>query len=104
MLWALRFTKSWAALTRSSMSRRPWVSCATWAEKVSSRRRAYDRWTRSSIRPTSSTATLGGADARISGRQPPAGLDPGVVYERHYALNWLIRYSDQEWDDISTDT
>lgn len=43
-------------------------------------------------------------DARINGRQPPAGLDRGIVYERHYALNWLIRYLDQEWDDISTDT
>jgi hypothetical protein len=43
-------------------------------------------------------------DARVKGKQPPAGLDPGIVYERHYALNWLIRYSDQEWDDISTDT
>jgi len=43
-------------------------------------------------------------DARVNGRQPPAGLDPGIVYERHYALNWLIRYSDQEWDDVSTDT
>ncbi|HKS59054.1 MAG TPA: DUF4272 domain-containing protein [Steroidobacteraceae bacterium] len=43
-------------------------------------------------------------DARVNGKEPPAGLDPGVVYERHYALNWLIRYSDQEWDDVSTDT
>jgi hypothetical protein len=43
-------------------------------------------------------------DARVKGKQPPAGLDPGIVYERHYALNWLIRSSDQEWDDISTDT
>jgi hypothetical protein len=43
-------------------------------------------------------------DARVNNRQAPAGLDPGVVYERHYALNWLIRYSDQEWDEVSTDT
>ena len=28
----------------------------------------------------------------------------GVVMERHYALNWLIGYSDQEWDDVTTDT
>jgi hypothetical protein len=27
-----------------------------------------------------------------------------VVYERHYALNWLTGYMDQDWDDISTDT
>lgn len=43
-------------------------------------------------------------DARVNARQAPAGLDPGVVYERHYALNWLIRYADQGWDDVSTDT
>lgn len=43
-------------------------------------------------------------DAQINGREAPAGLDPGVVMERHYALNWLIGYMDQEWDDVSTDT
>lgn len=43
-------------------------------------------------------------DARINGREAPAGLDPGVTLERHYTLNWLIRYMDQDWDDISTDT
>lgn len=43
-------------------------------------------------------------DARINGRSPPAGLDAGVTMERHYALNWLIGYMDQEWDDITTDT
>lgn len=43
-------------------------------------------------------------DARISGRESPAELDRTIVYERHYALNWLIRYMDQHWDDISTDT
>ncbi|MDR2636809.1 MAG: DUF4272 domain-containing protein [Zoogloeaceae bacterium] len=31
-------------------------------------------------------------------------MEPGVTMERHYALNWLIGYMDQEWDDISTDT
>jgi hypothetical protein len=43
-------------------------------------------------------------DARIKNQAPPAGLDPGVVMERHYALNWLVGYSDQEWDDVTTDT
>lgn len=43
-------------------------------------------------------------DARINGQKAPAGLEPGVTLERHYALNWLIGYMDQEWDDISTDT
>ena len=43
-------------------------------------------------------------DARINNREAPAGLDGGIVMERHYALNWLIGYMDQEWDDVSTDT
>lgn len=43
-------------------------------------------------------------DARVKGKPSPAGLEPGVTLERHYALNWLIGYMDQEWDDISTDT
>ena len=37
--------------------------------------------------------------------EPPAeAYDPGVVQERHYALNWLIGYCGQDWDDITTDT
>ncbi len=31
-------------------------------------------------------------------------LDPGVVKERHHALNWLVGYMGQEWDDVTTDT
>ncbi|HEX5081013.1 MAG TPA: DUF4272 domain-containing protein [Blastocatellia bacterium] len=43
-------------------------------------------------------------DARIKGEDSPGNLDPGVVYERHYALNWLIGYMGQEWDDVTIDT
>jgi hypothetical protein len=43
-------------------------------------------------------------DARVKGKEPPAGLDPGVTQERHQALNWLIGYMDQSWDDVTTDT
>lgn len=43
-------------------------------------------------------------DARINGKPIPASLDPGVTLERHYALNWLISYMDEEWDEVSTDT
>ena len=43
-------------------------------------------------------------DARIKGQQAPAALDPDVTEERHYALNWLIGYNEQAWDDVSTDT
>ena len=28
----------------------------------------------------------------------------GILCERHYALNWLIGYLNQEWDDVTTDT
>jgi len=42
-------------------------------------------------------------DARINGRQITE-IHPGVVYERHYALNWLINYMNQDWDDVSCDT
>ena len=43
-------------------------------------------------------------DARINNKPAPAGLSADVIMERHYVLNWLIGYLDQEWDDISTDT
>lgn len=42
-------------------------------------------------------------DARINNRVI-AEVNAGVVYERHYALNWLINYMQQEWDDVSCDT
>ncbi|WP_143307297.1 DUF4272 domain-containing protein [Chitinophaga vietnamensis] len=41
-------------------------------------------------------------DARIKGMQAPA--HPGIVYERHYALNWLIGYRNQPWDYVTCDT
>lgn len=43
-------------------------------------------------------------NSRIKGEEPPAGLNPGVAYERHRALNWLICYLDQAWDEVRTDT
>lgn len=43
-------------------------------------------------------------NARINGKETPAKLNGSVVYERHYVLNWLINYMDQDWDDVSTDT
>lgn len=42
-------------------------------------------------------------DARINNRDMKI-VNPGVVYERHYALNWLVHYMEQDWDDISCDT
>lgn len=43
-------------------------------------------------------------DARVNNRPTPGVLDNSVVMERHYALNWLIRYMDQMWDDVTIDT
>jgi hypothetical protein len=43
-------------------------------------------------------------NARIENKKTPGNLDKQVVFERHYALNWLINYLNQEWDNISTDT
>lgn len=45
-------------------------------------------------------------NARINGESSPSNLDSGVVFERHWGVNWLIgknTYND-EWDSISTDT
>jgi len=42
-------------------------------------------------------------DARINNIELTE-LHGGVVYERHYALNWLTQYRNQEWDAVSCDT
>jgi len=42
--------------------------------------------------------------ARLDEREPPQGLSPGVVLERHYALNWLIRFEDDDWDEVDVPT
>lgn len=42
--------------------------------------------------------------AQIDGDPVPGGLEPGVVIERHYALNWLIGFDNADWDDVSTHT
>jgi len=44
------------------------------------------------------------AEARFRDQPTPGNLDPGVVFERHYALNWLIHHQDQDWDDVTTET
>jgi len=42
--------------------------------------------------------------ARLDGKDGVNGLDPGVVQERHHALNWLVRFEDADWDDVDTPT
>lgn len=43
--------------------------------------------------------------ARLGRRRIPRGVDPDVVEERHYTLNWLIgRHASSDWDDVDTPT
>lgn len=42
-------------------------------------------------------------EARLKDKPMPYKFDNGVVYERHYAFNWLTMYAD-DWDEITTDT
>ena len=42
-------------------------------------------------------------DARIKGVQITE-IHSGVVYERHYSLNWLTKYQNQDWDNVQTNT
>jgi hypothetical protein len=44
-------------------------------------------------------------DARVKGKESPAGLNGEVVVEWHYAFNWLIGANQNaDWDDIQTNT
>ncbi|WP_310556717.1 DUF4272 domain-containing protein [Flavobacterium sp.] len=42
-------------------------------------------------------------DARLN-RIELNKVNSGIVYERQYALNWLVNYLEQEWDEITCDT
>jgi hypothetical protein len=41
--------------------------------------------------------------AGLDANEAPADLDDSIVYERHYAINW-ITYYEENWDDVTTDT
>jgi Domain of unknown function (DUF4272) len=41
---------------------------------------------------------------QLRGQEPPANLNPGVVMERHHALNWLIGSGGDDWDTVDTST
>lgn len=43
-------------------------------------------------------------DARIKNEQVSGNINPSVVYERHYALNWLTYHQGADWDDVQTNT
>ena len=43
-------------------------------------------------------------DARTKNQPAPGNMDKGIVFERHYALNWLINFLQESWDNVTTDT
>ncbi len=43
-------------------------------------------------------------DARLNQKEAPDKLDEGIIREKHYALNWIMSYEGQDWDNVSTDT
>jgi len=43
-------------------------------------------------------------DAKINSKAIPEDIDPGVIMERHYGINWLTGYCGQPWDNVTTDT
>ncbi len=44
-------------------------------------------------------------DAQLNGREPPPGINPGMVLEWHHAANWMTCYeSEDDWDAVGTDT
>jgi len=43
-------------------------------------------------------------DARIKGEEVDGAINSSIIYERHYALNWLTNDQDQEWDNVQTHT
>lgn len=43
-------------------------------------------------------------DARIKGQQVEGNINSSIIYERHYALNWLTNYQNQDWDNVTTNT
>ena len=43
-------------------------------------------------------------NARVKNETAPSQLNGSIVYERHYSLNWLTNFMNQNWDDVTTDT
>jgi hypothetical protein len=43
-------------------------------------------------------------EAQLKGVLCPAHINPGVIKERHHAINWITGYGGLGWDDVTTDT
>ncbi|KAI5931817.1 Methionine--tRNA ligase, mitochondrial [Manis javanica] len=42
--------------------------------------------------------------AQVQQQPAPAGLNADVLMERHHALNWLVLFEGNDWDDVDTPT
>lgn len=42
--------------------------------------------------------------AQVDKKTVPGSLEPGVVQERHRALNWLVQFDNAAWDEVETPT
>ena len=43
-------------------------------------------------------------EARVRGGTLPPRFDPGVIFERHYAFNWLIDKRADDWESVDVST
>jgi Domain of unknown function (DUF4272) len=43
-------------------------------------------------------------NAQLDGQPAPSGLNQGVIFEWHHAINWITKYENLDWDDVRTDT
>ena len=43
-------------------------------------------------------------NATINNQKIPNNYNINVVFNRHYAINWVEKYNDAEWDNITVDT
>jgi hypothetical protein len=104
MLWALGYVEQLD---------KPTTECDVRAEIAIMRQRTEQQFiTDAKLRPLSEMIEQADriyryhwavVDARLNGGDA-GGLNSDVTLERHQALNWLIGYEDQEWDDVTTDT
>lgn len=42
--------------------------------------------------------------AQVEKKTAPGPLEPGVILERHRAMNWLVQFEGADWDDVDTPT
>lgn len=42
--------------------------------------------------------------SQLDQQESPDGINGEVIYERHYALNWLTGFENAAWDDVDTPT